>query len=65
MKMTNNSNHTLENYINLAAILLELPITPESQPGVLEHFANLDKTAKQVMEFPLSDDTEPAPIFEP
>lgn len=45
--------------------LLELPIAPEYRPGVI---ANLERTAtiaQLVMEFPLSDDLEMAPVFQP
>lgn len=51
--------------VDLMAQLLDLPIDPEHRPGVI---ANLERTrsiARLVMEFPLPDDIEVAPIFQP
>lgn len=54
-----------EAYTDATAALLELPIAPEYRPGVI---ANLERTAaiaQLVLEFPLPDELEPAPIFLP
>ena len=52
-------------YVEQTAQLLDLPIAPEYRPGVVENFARIAAIATLVMEFPLPDDIEPAPVFEP
>lgn len=52
-------------YVEHTAQLLDLPIAPEYRPGVVENFARIAAIATLVMEFPLPDDIEPAPVFEP
>jgi hypothetical protein len=45
--------------------LLELPLHPDHRPGVI---ANLERTAaiaQRVLEFPIPDEIEAAPIFQP
>lgn len=54
-----------EAYVDAVSMLLDLPIAPEYRPEVI---ANLERTAaiaQLVLEFPLSDEREPAPIFLP
>ncbi|GAB4239176.1 MAG: hypothetical protein Kow00121_65910 [Elainellaceae cyanobacterium] len=51
--------------VDLLSQVLELPIAPEYRPGVV---ANLERTAAiahLVMDFPLPDDVEIAPSFQP
>ena len=55
----------LESYVDPLAALIGLPIDPEHRPG---SFANLERIAQMaalVMEFPLGDGDEPAPVFRP
>lgn len=52
-------------YVEQTAQLLDLPIAPEYRPGVVENFARIAAIATLVIEFPLPDDIEPAPVFEP
>ncbi len=42
-----------------------LPIAPEHRPGVIQFTGMLLAHAALVMEFPLPDDVEPAPVFRP
>jgi hypothetical protein len=51
--------------VDLMAQLLELPLDPEHRPGVVANFARTAAIAQLVMEFPLPDDIEIAPIFQP
>lgn len=55
----------LSTYADLAARLIDLKIDPVHQPGVLENLARIDALARVVLEFPLADEVEPAPRFEP
>lgn len=51
--------------VDLMAVVLELPIDPDYRPGVI---ANLERTAtiaQLVMEFPIPDNIEAAPTFQP
>ncbi|MBD2101405.1 DUF4089 domain-containing protein [Leptolyngbya sp. FACHB-261] len=52
-------------YVDLMAQLLELPITPEYRPGVIGNFARTTAIAQLVLEFPLPEEIEAAPVFEP
>ncbi|HEY9698516.1 MAG TPA: DUF4089 domain-containing protein [Trichocoleus sp.] len=55
----------IEALVDLMASLLDLPLDPDHRPGVI---ANLERTrsiAQLVMEFPLPDDIEVAPTFQP
>lgn len=52
-------------YVSQVAIALELPLNPEHFPGVVDNFARIAAIAPLVTEFPLSDEIEAAPVFEP
>jgi hypothetical protein len=52
-------------YVYAAAGLIGLPLDPAHRPGVVLNFERLARMAKLVMEFPLPDETEPAPVFHP
>ncbi len=52
-------------YVDQAAAVVGLPIPPEYHQSVVENFERIAIVAQQVMEFPLPEDTEIAPVFEP
>ena len=52
-------------YLDGAAAALALEIAPEHRPGVLANLERLAEAARLVMEFPLPDATEAAPVFRP
>jgi hypothetical protein len=52
-------------YVETISQLLNLPIDPEHRPGVIQNFERILAIAKLVTEFPLPEDLEAAPIFEP
>lgn len=52
-------------YVDQAATVINLPIQPEHQPGVIENFERIQAIASLVNEFPLPDHLEIAPVFEP
>lgn len=52
-------------YVEQMSELLNLPLDPEYFPGVVKNFATISAIATLVMEFPLPEDIEAAPIFEP
>jgi len=52
-------------YVDETAKRLGLPIAPEHRPGVIQFTGILLAHAALVMEFPLPDDVEPAPVFRP
>jgi hypothetical protein len=57
-------NNPLDDFIDAAARMLDLPLEPEWRAAVK---ANLQVTLRQgtlVAEFALPDDTEPAPVFQ-
>lgn len=56
---------TVAEYVDTISQLLNLPIDPEHRPGVIQNFERIIAIAKSVTEFPLPEDLEAAPIFEP
>lgn len=52
-------------YVEQMAELLNLEISSEYLPGVVENFAAIAKIASLVTEFELPATTEAAPTFEP
>ena len=54
-----------EAYLDAATPLLGLPIDPAHRLGVLLNLQRLAEMAALVMEFPVPDEIEPAPVFAP
>ena len=54
-----------EAYVDAAAALIGLPIDAAHRPGVAINLERLAQMAALVMEFPLPDEAEPAPVFRP
>ena len=52
-------------YVEQMAKLLDLPIPEECEQGVIDNFIRMQAIAALVMEFPLPDEIETAPIFQP
>jgi hypothetical protein len=55
----------IEAYVDAAAALVGLPIEPAHRPGIVLNLRRIADLAALVMEFPLPDDIEAAPVFEP
>jgi hypothetical protein len=52
-------------YAERAAVAIGLPLDPERRPAVGQQLAGLLAAAALVLEFPLPDEVEAAPVFEP
>lgn len=52
-------------YVEAAAQLVGLSLDPTYLPGVILNVERIAQMAGLVMDFPLPDDTEPAPAFIP
>lgn len=52
-------------YVDRAAAIVRLPISPEHRPEVIEQFGRLMAVAALFMEFPLPEGIEPGPVFRP
>jgi Protein of unknown function (DUF4089) len=52
-------------YVDALAMLTGLSLDPAHGPGVILNFERIAQMAGLVMEFPLPDDVEPAPVFSP
>lgn len=52
-------------YVDHAAPLMGLTLTPEQREGVIRNLLTTFAVARLVMEFPLGDDVDAAPVFEP
>lgn len=55
----------IEAYVDAAAALVGLPIDPAHRPGIVLNLRRIADLAALVMEFPLPDYIEAAPVFEP
>ncbi len=58
-------NFDPEAVIDAMAPLLGLEIAPEFRPGIVTNLEVTANFAKLVLEFPLGDHAEPAPVFRP
>ncbi|MEH2077478.1 MAG: DUF4089 domain-containing protein [Nostoc sp.] len=52
-------------YVEQMALLLDLQLRDESRDGVVANFERIMAIANLVNEFPLTEEIEAAPIFEP
>lgn len=52
-------------YVNQAATIVGLPIPADYHQSVVENFERIAAIAQLVMEFPLDETIEIAPVFEP
>lgn len=51
--------------VDLLAQVVQLPLDPEHRPGVIANFKRTMAIAQLVMEFPLPEEIEVAPVFDP
>ena len=63
--MIGHSSPDLEAHVDAAAKLIELPIAPAHRPGVVIYMGVIAAAAALVMEFPLVEEVEAAPVFAP
>ncbi len=52
-------------YVDQMALLLDLQLRDEYRDGVVENFERISAIANLVNSFPLAEDIEVAPVFEP
>jgi hypothetical protein len=52
-------------YVDQMALLLDLPIKDEYRDGVVANFERIKAIAQLVNLFPLPEEIEAAPVFEP
>lgn len=55
----------IADYVEQTGQLIDLPLAPEYRLSVVENFAKIAAIATLVVEFPLPEDLESAPVFEP
>ena len=55
----------LAEFVDLMAEIVDLPLPPEYRDSVIANFDRICTIAKFVNEFPIPDDVEAAPVFEP
>ncbi|HET6197800.1 MAG TPA: DUF4089 domain-containing protein [Acetobacteraceae bacterium] len=53
----------LDAWLDANAALLGIPVQPEWRDAIRQHLRLTRDLAGRVMEFPLSDEADPAPIF--
>ncbi|NEQ24343.1 MAG: DUF4089 domain-containing protein [Microcoleus sp. SIO2G3] len=52
-------------YIEQMSEILDLPIDPEYRPSVMKNVASICAIATLVTDFPLTEDIEASPVFQP
>jgi len=52
-------------YVDRTALMLDLEINPEYKDNVVANFERISAIAQIVNEFPLPENIEVAPVFEP
>ena len=55
----------IERLVEAMAAALQFAIPPEGFPVVVEHLAVAWRMAPLIMDFPLGDEQEPAPVYTP
>lgn len=58
-------NQDLGVYVEQAALLLDLPIKDEYRDEVVANFERIKAIAQLVNSFPIPEEIQPAPTFEP
>jgi hypothetical protein len=53
----------LDAYIDAGTALLGIPVRPEWRPTIRQHLAVSLDIARLVLDFPLPDEADPAPVF--
>ena len=53
----------IDAWLDANAALLGIPVAPEWRDAVRQHLRITRDLAQQVLEFPLPDEADPAPIF--
>ncbi|MBK1989006.1 DUF4089 domain-containing protein [Sphaerospermopsis aphanizomenoides BCCUSP55] len=61
----NDANFNPQEYINQMSLLLDLKINDEYKDEVVKNFQRIKSIAEIVNKFPLAEEIEIAPIFEP
>ncbi|KOP26118.1 hypothetical protein AMR41_12730 [Hapalosiphon sp. MRB220] len=61
----NNQELNVNEYVDQMALLLDLRLRGEYRNGVVANFEKIKAIAQLVNSFPLPEDIEIAPIFEP
>ena len=63
--MPNPDQDAIAEYVRAVSQQIALPIAAEYEPLVREDFARIAAIADFLMKFPLDQNVEPAPVFEP
>ncbi|MBF2001518.1 MAG: DUF4089 domain-containing protein [Synechococcales cyanobacterium C42_A2020_086] len=65
LDLTSGETLDIAQLVDLMAELLQLPIAPDYRPGVIANLQRTADIAQLVMEFPLPEEIEIAPVFDP
>ena len=52
-------------YVEAASAALQVPVAAEHLPGVIANMERVAMMARLVMDFPLPDEAEAGPVFQP
>lgn len=56
-------DNELDAWLDASAALLDITVAPEWRDGVRLHLGITRDMARRLLDFPLPDDAEPAPVF--
>ena len=57
------SDPEIDAWLDASAVLLGIPIAGAWREGVRQHLRITREMAERVLDFPLPDDADPAPVF--
>ncbi len=63
--MTKPSLTQVAEFVDQTALMVGLPIPPENRQAVIDNFERIAAIAQLVLDFPLHEDIEIAPVFQP
>ncbi|EKQ68723.1 hypothetical protein OsccyDRAFT_3270 [Leptolyngbyaceae cyanobacterium JSC-12] len=63
--MSNFAESNFAEYVDQAAAMIGLPIPTEYHQSVVENFERIAAIAQLVLDFPLPEEIENAPVFDP
>lgn len=58
-----NDRDELDAWLDANAVLLALDVAPEWRDAIRSHLGITRDMARRVMEFPIPDEADPAPVF--
>lgn len=55
----------IDRWVDQTAAVMDLPLSPDHRPGVVDNASRIWAIAQLFLDFPLPETIEPAPVFDP